>query len=84
MAPDDPYLLQFLWECLNILPMDSLRSEVIEKTKDDSYYVLSFQDEQIDIQVAVYQINRKYTITVQKENLDPQWYHISVVPGELI
>ena len=56
----------------------------IEKTKDDSYYVLSFQDEQIDIQVAVYQINRKYTITVQKENLDPQWYHISVVPGELI
>lgn len=84
MAPDDPYLLQFLWECLNILPMDSLRSEEIEKTKDDSYYVLSFQDEQIDIQVAVYQINRKYTITVQKENLDPQWYHISVVPGELI
>ena len=61
--------------------MDSLRSEEIEKTKDDSYYVLSFQDEQIDIQVAVYQINRKYTITVQKENLDPQWYHISVVPG---
>lgn len=34
--------------------------------------------------MAVYQINRKYTITVQKENLDPQWYHISVVPGELI
>ena len=64
--------------------MDSLRSEEIEKTKDDSYYVLSFQDEQIDIQVAVYQINRKYTITVQKENRDPQWYHISVVPGELI
>lgn len=31
--------------------------------------------------MAVYQINRKYTITVQKENLDPQWYHISVVPG---
>ena len=84
LVPDDPYLLQFLWECLNILPMDSLRSEEIEKTKDDSYYVLSFQDEQIDIQVAVYQINRKYTITVQKENLDPQWYHISVVPGELI
>ena len=84
LAPDDPYLLQFLWECLNILPMDSLRSEEIEKTKDDSYYVLSLQDGQIDIQVAVYQINRKYTITVQKENLDPQWYHISVVPGELI
>ena len=64
LAPDDPYLLQFLWECLNILPMDSLRSEEIEKTKDDSYYVLSFQDEQIDIQVAVCHINRKYTITV--------------------
>ena len=24
LAPDDPYLLQFLWECLNILLMDSL------------------------------------------------------------
>lgn len=64
LVPDDPYLLQFLWECLNILPLDSLRSEEIEKTKDDSYSVLSFQDEQIDIQVAVCQINRKYTITV--------------------
>lgn len=57
LAPDDPYLLQFLWECLNILPMDSLRSEEIEKTKDDSYYVLSFQKLGDEYEVG---LTRKY------------------------
>ena len=33
LAPDDPYLLQFLWECLNILPMDSLRSEEMKNER---------------------------------------------------
>lgn len=33
LAPDDPCLLQFLWECLNILPMDSLRSEEMKNER---------------------------------------------------
>ena len=33
LAPDDPYLLQFLWECMNILLMDSLRSEEMKNER---------------------------------------------------